>query len=137
MPVKYSGETGINWILQGTVAASAAAMTQIPVSITLVLGQNPVSSFRVYKGQRLELTDFYTNATQTPDCYLQIVVDNNPQPFTADLNSLYVGNQNKPKLPKFILGENHELVFYFYNIAANGSTAATITAFVSGKIIES
>jgi len=131
MGVTLRGKSPEVWTVSFSISASAPAGTSATGSILRVAGQPAQNVLTVPTDELWEIKDFYITSTQTPDALIQPVVNSNIQPFQPDLNSLLISNQNKVKLDIPIILKPGSL-FYInaITLAANGSSAATLTLYI-------
>jgi hypothetical protein len=118
-------------IITATFGANLPANNKVYANIQLDPALPTAAQITVPPTEAWVIEDLYVTASQTPDSILEFKKNLTQSMFrSSPINSLLVSNPSRP-IPKPVLYEgNSILTIEATNLAAIGSSAATITAYV-------
>jgi len=114
-----------------TFDADLPANSVKPVSMTLdpLVGSQTV--LQVPMNESWVIEDMYIISSQTPNSIIEVYKNELDVVLKSDpINTLLVSNPSRPKYGKKVFGPNDRLSMRAINLAAIGTSAATITFYV-------
>ena len=124
------------WVIVGTVAASAGANTRVAATIQRAAGQAALATQQAPFREVWHIHDIYFVGTSpTPDVQLVPRVDGVDQPFTPLASSVNTAALTRLTLPMTIpVPRGSVVAFDLINLAANATTVAVSVTF-KAKVI--
>jgi len=127
----------ITAIFQASVAANLPANSIVPINIIIDPLAGPKTEHQVPLSQSWVLDDVYITSSQSPDGIIQFRKNRDTVvTSTAPVSTLLVSNPTRPTVTKKVWGPADILSAYFITLAAQGTSATTVTVYVKFKIFE-
>lgn len=125
------------FILQATIPANAPANTIVPVSITVDPIEGPKNTQQVPQQQSWVVSDIYVTGSPAVDGIITLFKNRDIiVGATAPISTTLVTNPSRTTISKKVYGPTEVMSATYTTLAANGATAATVTAYAKVVIFE-
>jgi hypothetical protein len=123
------------FVLQATVPANLPANSTVAMNITIDPQAGSKTEYDVPITESWVLDDLYITSSQSPDGVIKFKRNRDEVVGqSAPVNTLLVSNPSRPSIGKKVWGPTQILSADYITLAAQGSSATTVTVYAKFKI---